>query len=67
MNALTLYFVFVWFALGWLIHWILTGTYGVLDTDDLTTPQLIFLRFLCGPAIWVYGFWGLLGMWGRRS
>ena len=57
-----------WSLVGAFLYHELTDEFphaAVVDESTMTTPQLIFLRLLCGPLIWVYGFWRLLGMWGK--
>lgn len=38
-----------------------------VDEANCTRAQLIFLYLACGPALWLYGLWRLLGLWGKHS
>lgn len=75
-----IYLVIIW-VLGGCVGWatLTSPTYRfdpydgesttppTIDESQLTLPQLVCFRLLCGPLVWVYSIWQLLGLWGKRS
>lgn len=68
MSIMTIPLLFA-HLVGGLIVWngLTQGPYRAFDESDLSIAQLIFLRVLCGPALWFYSIWQLLGYLGKRS
>lgn len=64
MNDIYLPLILIWCVSGMGAH---ITIMDVRRAGELTIPQILFLRLLCGPLIWLYGFWRLLGMFGHDS
>ena len=76
-TSMIVFSLIIWLLFGTLTYSELTARYPnglstnrsakgpTIDESNATVPQLVFLYLLCGPIIWVYGIWKLLGLWGK--
>ena len=63
MNGL-----FSWSIIGVIVFLFSTQTLPPpINLAETTRAQRVFLYVVCGPFMWVYGIWCLLGYVGKRS
>lgn len=78
MNSLDIVMACFMYAMLGNALWIICTAERIKDSDNpigappvnlatITLPQLIALYLVCGPFLWVYAIWRLLGMRGKRK